>query len=156
MSMPNMRKALNSYSQSSLDVVVESASPHRLICLLFDGAIQATLLARMHMQNGQIPEKGAAISKAISIVEEGLRLSLDKTGTAEELAGNLDSLYEYISVRLLMANINNDLAMLDEVHGLLSQLRDAWQSIEQKQDAGAAVTGDVADDKRSAQSYGRA
>jgi flagellar protein FliS len=125
---PNTYSALNAYTRSALEMEVNSANPHRLILMLFDGALAAIAAAKGQIQRQQTGEKGVMLSKAISILEEGLRLSLDKTAGGE-LAQQLDALYEYMSHRLLMANINNDVAAIDEVTGLLTVLRDAWQQI---------------------------
>lgn len=124
----NPRNALNAYTKNALETEVASASPHKLVLMLYDGAIVSITKAKTHMEGGQIAAKGLAISKAIAIVEEGLRQGLDKT-VGGELAENLDALYEYMSHRLLQCNINNDLAGLDEVTRLLAQLRDAWAQI---------------------------
>ncbi|QDQ28916.1 flagellar export chaperone FliS [Chitinimonas arctica] len=128
----NIKNALNAYGQSSIELEVEHASPHKLISMLYEGALKAIFLAKAHMQNREIGPKGVAISKAIAIIEEGLRVSLD-VGKSGEIAGNLDTLYDYMSRRLFDANLNNDLAALEEVQGLLSQLREAWESIEKPQ-----------------------
>lgn len=123
-----IRRAMAAYGSQSLDADVNTASPHRLIVLLYDGAIKAISLAKLHMNNGNIAEKGNAISKAISIIEEGLRLSLDRT-TGGELAENLDALYEYMAFMLLEANIKNDSEHLDLVLKLLKELKESWESI---------------------------
>jgi flagellar secretion chaperone FliS len=123
-----IRRAMAAYGSQSLDADVNTASPHRLIVLLYDGAIKAVTLAKMHMLNNNIGEKGAAISKAISIIEEGLRLSLDRS-TGGELAENLDALYEYIAYILLEANLRNDASHLDTALSLLKDLKDSWNSI---------------------------
>jgi len=123
------RNALDAYSQVGVEVDVATASPHRLILLLFDGALKAVTKARFYMGNKEISAKGEMISKAIAIIDEGLNLSLDvKAGG--ELAENLSSLYEYMCHRLLQANLKNDVNALDEVAGLLTELRGAWASIE--------------------------
>ncbi|QLI80126.1 flagellar export chaperone FliS [Chitinibacter fontanus] len=123
-----VRRAMAAYSSQSLDADVNTASPHRLIVLLYDGAIKAVTIAKLHMQNMNIGEKGAAISKAISIIEEGLRLSLDRE-SGGELAQNLDALYEYIAYLLLEANIQNDIEKLDTALSLLKDLKESWDSI---------------------------
>lgn len=123
------RKVKNAYGQANLAATVESASPHRLIVMLFDGAIKAISLAKIHMQSGAVAEKGAAISKAIAIIEEGLRLSLDKE-KGGELAENLDALYDYMARQLLEANIHNNLELLDVVHKLLTDIKEAWEGID--------------------------
>ncbi|QNM98506.1 flagellar export chaperone FliS [Chitinimonas koreensis] len=159
MANANIRKALNSYDQGGVEQLVDTASPHKLICMLYEGALKAVMMARFHMQNNEVAAKGAAISKAISIIEEGLRVSLDKGGAGGELAGNLDALYEYMSSRLLLANLRNDMVALDEVQGLMSQLRDAWVAIDQPQAAAATGTGTgtgaAPEQRNSPLSYGR-
>ncbi|WP_174875688.1 flagellar export chaperone FliS [Vogesella oryzae] len=122
------RQALKAYGQKSLELEVESASPHKLILLLFDGAIQAIKQARFHMENGNVAEKGRLISKAIAIVDEGLLLALDRNAGGE-LAENLAALYTYCCERLFMANTKNDVAALDEVANLLGEIKSAWEEI---------------------------
>jgi flagellar protein FliS len=72
--------------------------------------------------------KGASISKAITIIDEGLKACLDKSAGGE-LAQNLSSLYDYMNQRLLIANLKNDTGILDEVSQLLTELKGAWESI---------------------------
>ena len=122
------RSALNAYSKISIDVGVTSADPHELVSMLFNGAIKSISEARLHMQNKDIAARGKAISKAIAIIDEGLKISLDdKLGG--ELAQNLRALYEYMCHRLLTASVKNEIAPLDEVIGLLKELSEAWSSI---------------------------
>src|SRR5690606_16339292 len=84
-------------------------------------------------------EKGKAISKAINIIDNGLRASLDKS-TGGEIALNLDSLYEYMGNRLLLANLKNDAAILQEVQTLLLDIKSSWESIApQQQEAPAPI-----------------
>jgi flagellar protein FliS len=80
------------------------------------------------MRSGNIAEKGKSISKAIMIIDSGLRAALDKKAGGE-IAEGLDSLYEYMSGRLVTANITNEPAILEEVQRLLIELRDAWNAI---------------------------
>jgi flagellar protein FliS len=82
-------------------------------------------------------QKGEIIGQAISIVG-GLRSSLDMTAGGE-IAANLDSLYEYIERRLLESNLNNDVAILDEVASLLREVKTAWESIPQESRSKPAV-----------------
>ena len=87
----NIKNALNAYGQSSVEIDVEHASPHKLICMLYEGAIKALFMAKLHMQNKEIGPKGVAISKAIAIIEEGLRNSLDAAEQSSEIAASLDA-----------------------------------------------------------------
>lgn len=106
---------------------VESADPHGLITLLMDGALERLVKARAHMLRGEVAAKGETISRCIEIIG-GLRDSLDpKVDSA--MVERLDSLYEYMSRRLLQANLRDDADILDEVSRLLQQLRDSWVQI---------------------------
>ncbi|HEU4621261.1 MAG TPA: flagellar export chaperone FliS [Burkholderiaceae bacterium] len=126
------------YRQVDVDTSVESADPHRLIVLLFDGALSAIGRARLSMRAGDLAGKGTALSKAIQIVTEGLSASLD-TSVGGELALNLRDLYDYIARRLAHANRHNDEAMLDEAIRLLSELREAWMDIRPAQSSTAST-----------------
>ncbi|NMG04261.1 flagellar export chaperone FliS [Azoarcus taiwanensis] len=124
----SMKNSVAAYEQVGLDMVVETADPHRLIQMLFEGASAALATAKYAMENGNTASKGAAISKAIDIISNGLDASLD-TEQGGELAERLSSLYQYMASRLLWANLKNDVAALTEVQGLISELQDAWNQI---------------------------
>lgn len=124
----SMSRPTAAYEQVSLTTSVESADPHKLILLLFEGATAALNSAKFLMQDGNIPAKGAAISKAIDIITNGLQASLDPV-QGGELAERLAALYEYMSARLLWSNMKNDVAALDEVLMLLGEIHDAWKQI---------------------------
>ena len=121
-------RALNAYGKVALDAGLAAASPHRLIVMLFEGAKAALAQARAHLQAGDVAAKGMQISRAIAIIEEGLKpaVDLDRGG---EIARNLLALYDYLPPRLLHANLHNDLAALDEVTNLLTGVADAWSAI---------------------------
>ena len=120
--------AINAYAKVGLDTSVTSADPHKLILLLYQGALLAISSAKNQMLRKDIPAKGKSISHAILIIDEGLKSSLDKNAGGE-LAQNLSALYEYMSQRLLVANLKNDVAALDEVSSLLTELKGAWEEI---------------------------
>jgi flagellar protein FliS len=132
-------KGASSYAKVGLETGIAAASPHKLIVMLFEGALTAIRNASMHMKAGDIAKKGAAVSKAIAIVENGLRASLDPVGGGE-IAVQLDSLYDYIVRRLMTANLKNDPAILDEAHALLLDLKGAWDAIGDKVAAPAPAT----------------
>jgi len=136
------QRGVNAYAKVGLETGIGSASPHKLIVMLFDGALVAVLSAQMHMKSGNVPEKGKSISKAIQIIDNGLRASLDKK-VGGQIAEGLDALYEYMSARLLTANLNNDLGMLEEVQRLLSDLRETWNAIGPTPAAAAAPGADL-------------
>ena len=129
MSFARTQGALRQYSQIATGTGVEGASPHRLIQMLLDGALEKIAVAKGHVSRSEYIEKGRHISWAISIIA-GLRASLD-INQGGEIAANLEALYDYMERRLLDANSRNDLAALDEVAGLLRQVKDAWDAIPQ-------------------------
>jgi flagellar secretion chaperone FliS len=118
----------NAYAKVGVETGVSGASPHQLIIMLYDGALVAVTSALHHMKTGNIPEKGQSISKAIMIIDGGLRASLNKE-VGGQIALNLESLYEYMSNRLLTANMKNQPEVLEEVHRLLTDLKEAWTAI---------------------------
>ncbi|WP_420477199.1 flagellar export chaperone FliS [Noviherbaspirillum sp. ST9] len=118
----------SAYAKVGVETGVVAANPHKLIIMLFEGAMVAIASATKLMQAGDIPNKGLAISKAITIIEDGLRASLDKN-VGGAIALNLDALYEYMGTQLLLANAKNDPALLDEVYQLLNGLKSAWEAI---------------------------
>ena len=122
------RSGANAYAKVGIETGVVAASPHKLIVMLFDGALAAVATAMQQMKNRNIEGKGLAISKAISIIDSGLRASLDHKAGGE-VAVNLDALYEYMSNRLMLANLNNQPELLEEVQRLLQELRSAWEAI---------------------------
>lgn len=122
--------AVRAYANVGLETGVQSAHPHRLIAMLFDGALLAVARARQAIVAKDITARGAAISKAIQIIDEGLKASLVDTGS--ELAANLRALYEYMGRRLLFASLKNDTGALDEVTRLLTDIKEAWNAIEPK------------------------
>lgn len=132
-----MRNPAESYAKVGVESAVSTADPHRLIMMLFDGALAALSQARIHMEAGDIPKKGVSISKAIDLISNGLRASLDMEAGGQ-LAERLAALYDYMGQRLLFANLNNNLAALDEVNELLGGLRDAWSQIAPGSDQVAA------------------
>jgi flagellar protein FliS len=119
---------VNVYAKISVETGVLAASPNKLIIMLYEGAITACRSAIVHMQNSDIPNKGAMFSKAILIIESGLRLSLDKKAGGE-IAVSLDALYAYMSHRLTLANIRNEPEFVHEVIKLLTELKSAWETI---------------------------
>lgn len=122
--------AISAYQRVGVESGVESANPHKLILMLFEGAHEALAKAKIHLQHGEIESKGQMLSKAIMIIDHGLKASLDMNAGGD-LAIKLQSLYDYMSHRLFLANIQNNPEIIDEVHKLLSELYEAWKSIKE-------------------------
>ncbi|MCK2087642.1 flagellar export chaperone FliS [Thauera aromatica] len=123
----NVRHGARAYARMGIESGVMSASPHKLIMMLFDGGIGFIRAARLHMQGGKVAAKGEAISKAIDVVG-GLSSALDHE-RGGELAGRLEALYDYISDLLLKANLENSVDRLDEAERLLADIASAWREI---------------------------
>jgi flagellar protein FliS len=134
-SLSNPRMA---YNQIGVEARVASADPHQLILMLFDGAMMSVSTASHQIDMGDTAGKGQSISRAIDIIGNGLKVSLD-LDAGGELAQRLYALYDYMCVRLLHANSQNDKAALDEVAHLLGELKGAWEDIRQKLVQGAPV-----------------
>ncbi len=118
----------SAYSDLHMETDVASADPHKLILMLFEGAILAISRARLDMTNNEIAAKGKSVSHAITIIDNGLKASLDMN-VGGEIAKNLASLYDYMTMRLLVSNMNNSVEGLDEVRKLLLELKEAWEAI---------------------------
>jgi len=118
------------YAKIGVESAVMSATQQQLVGMLFDGALSALIRARLFMQDGNIEGKGSSISKAINIIEAGLKEGLTEN-KGDELADNLLDLYNYMTRRLLHANLHNDVAAVEEVEGLLRNIADAWKEVVQ-------------------------
>ncbi|WP_044870400.1 flagellar export chaperone FliS [Pseudomonas sp. LFM046] len=125
----NAMAALKQYQSVNTQAQAVDASPHRLIQMLMEGGLTRLAQARGAIERGQMAQKGELIGKAIAIIG-GLRdgLNFEQGG---EIAANLDSLYEYMVSRLLEANLKCDIALVDEVAGLLRNVKTGWDGIAQ-------------------------
>lgn len=130
MTYSSAHNALGQYNKMAVQAGVESATPHRLIQMLMEGVLEKVARAKGCMQRNDIRTKGQQIGWAISILE-GLKASLNKA-EGGELAQNLEDLYIYMEQRLIVANRDNDPAILDEVTALMRQIKDGWDSIADK------------------------
>jgi len=129
--------ALSHYRNVNTSTGVEDATPHRLIQMLLEGALDKIAAARGHMRHGDAAEKGRHISWAISIIS-GLQGSLDLE-QGGEVARNLDALYDYMVRRLGEAGAGNDPAILDEVASLLLEVKRGWDELPGRLEEGGGV-----------------
>lgn len=126
------RAGANAYARVGVETQAMSASPHQLIVMLFDGVVTTIGMARHHMASGDTVAKGNAISKAISIVDNGLKASLDAKAAGAagaELVANLSALYDFVIRRLLYANLYHDVKALDEAEAILENIASAWREV---------------------------
>lgn len=127
--MTSAQQALAQYARVNTVSSVEDASPHRLIQLLLDGALERIAVARRALESGQVAARGTAIGKTVDIVS-ALRSSLNFEAGGE-VAANLEALYDYVERRLLQANLEASDAMLDECARLLHEVKEGWDGIGQ-------------------------
>jgi flagellar protein FliS len=126
-----VERALDTYTRLEVETGVSAASPQRLIVMLYEGAIKSLCSAKAALARGDVSARGAMISKAIAIIDDGLRPAVDPAAGGE-IAQNLLALYEYMANRLLLANLKSDEASVDEVIALLSELKTAWDILERQ------------------------
>jgi flagellar protein FliS len=111
-------------AQAYRRVESESRSPLELVVMLYDGALRFVSEARDAHHHKDLRARGKAISKTLAIIGELQNtLDMEKGGSVAE---QLDSLYTYINTRLLDVTTKHDIAACDEVHKLLSTLREGW------------------------------
>ena len=122
---------LQAYKSVRRSTLVEGASPHQLITMLYDGAVSNIAIARKHLANDNRAQMHFHIDKSVAIVQE-LQASL-KDYDSNELAGNLFELYSYIVNTMIAANQNKDDEGLATCSNLINILRDAWQAIAPEQ-----------------------
>jgi flagellar protein FliS len=128
--------ATRAYATVGMHTAVEAASPHKLILMLYDGLLKQLRLAKAHMARKEIGLKASCITRALSILDQGLLCSLNLEAGGD-IASQLQSLYMYCGQRLLHANLRNDQAALDEVIRLIEPLRGAWFEISPQPPAAA-------------------
>ena len=97
--------------------------------MLMEGALDRMAQAKGAMSRNDLPQKALLITKAIEIIT-GLRQGLDEEKAEDKDAmQQLDSLYEYMTVRLTQANAANDPELIDEVARLLITVKSGWDAI---------------------------
>ena len=125
----------NLYRKTGVEIDVHGASPHRLVTMLFDGLMEAIAQARGAIAAGNIEMKARSIGRAVRIVDEGLKATLNLQDGGR-LAADLNDLYAYVTLRLTQANLRGDLQALDECKHLLQPLQQAWAEIGQRVEGG--------------------
>lgn len=112
----------NPYAQYKQNTIF-TAPPEELTLMLYDGAIKFINQASLYMQEKKYDKSSNASIRAQDIITE-LNTTLDMQ---YEISKNLRSLYDYMLRRMIEANVKKDVAIFDEVLGLVSELRDAWK-----------------------------
>ena len=125
----NPMRALRQYQKVNSHAQVSEASPHRLVQMLMEGGLDRMAQAKGAMERGDIALKGLMLGKAVDIII-GLRDGLNPEKTEDPASlQQLDNLYAYMMTRLMTANRENSVEMIDEVSGLLATLKSGWDEI---------------------------
>lgn len=122
---------IQSYQNVGFETDIRGSDPHRLIILLFEGALTALDRAEASLAAKNIQDKTDALTRAIEIILDGLSASLNLE-EGGDVAANLKALYDYMASRLTHANFQNDLGAIHEVRGLLTEICAAWKEIAPK------------------------
>ena len=130
---PVSSRAASAYQRINIETSVDGANPHQLVALLYQALLRAIAAARTALARGDIAAKGAEISKAVRILEEGLKSGLN-VEAGGEVALNLRGVYGYCVGRLTQANLKNDDARLAEVVALIEPIAQAWVQIQARAD----------------------
>lgn len=116
---------MNPYLKTYQRNEVETASPEKILILLYDGAIQFLNKAKIAMQNNNIPEIHNNIIGCEEIIEEFINTVDEEKGG--DFAIRIKALYQYFYNTLVMANIKKDESKIDEVLKHLIELRATWK-----------------------------
>ncbi|HZO91644.1 MAG TPA: flagellar export chaperone FliS [Chthonomonadaceae bacterium] len=127
---PARRNVPRQAHQQYQKALVETASPTRLIVLLYDGAIRFCSLGREAMLARDLEAQSTNLIKAQRILGE-LMSSLDSK-VGGEVAQNLFQLYRYMLEQLVQANLYDQTEPVDEVLAMLRELRDTWQEVDRQ------------------------
>jgi flagellar protein FliS len=127
MYLPIYNRSASAYSRVGVETSVSCADPHELIDLLFNNLLETLSLARNAIEYKNIAAKGTSIAKATRLIAEGLQGGLSPAGGL--LTTNLSALYDYCIVRLVQANLKNDVAAIDEVSNLIEPVAESWKAI---------------------------
>lgn len=119
------------YASTNIESNAIAGNPHKLIAMLYEGALVAILQAEHHMKQNNVMEKSAAIIKANDIILMGLDASLN-IEEGGEIGQNLHALYSYMCQQLIMCNLHNDVIKLKEIYSLLLDLKNTWDAIAPK------------------------
>lgn len=123
----NMRTSLKAYQKISVNSQLASASPHKVVQMLFGGAMERLVQAKAAMEQNNIQIKAERITKAWDIIAHlQVSLSIDDGG---EIAQNLNDLYSFMLQYLTEANLENNPQKIDVVYQMLAEIKSAWDQI---------------------------
>lgn len=119
--MAQLRNAANLYQHNT----VQTASPAKIILMLYDGAIRFCNIAKDAMDENNIEKTNTNLQKAQKIIVQ-LRMDLDMK---YPIANEFDRVYDYIYRRLVEANMQKDKEILEEALKHIKTMRDTWKEV---------------------------
>ena len=120
----------NNPYQKYKNTQVETADSGKLLLMLYDGAIKFAKSAKQAMKEEDYETVNNKLNRVQAIIAElHSTLEMEKGG---EIAENLELLYDYMNRRLITANVDKTLEPLEEVLGMLEELRETWQQAVEK------------------------
>ncbi len=123
----NSLAALSQYGKIKDDTQTMYASPHQLMLMLFDGALEAMSLTIAAIQNKNFELRSKQNTRSITIIN-GMRDCLDMEAGGD-LANNLYSLYQYMAQELFKASFKNDADTIQNIQTMLKDIRESWEKI---------------------------
>lgn len=138
-------KGMSAYRDVDIQTRSVQTDQFELVALMFEGVMESVTRAKGALQQADTPTKIVEISRAVRIIQEGLRTSLD-LDNGGELAQNLANLYDYCVVRLTQANAQNSVEALDEVAVLIKPVADAWRQMRNASPAATDSDSSMADE----------
>ncbi|WP_375057616.1 flagellar export chaperone FliS [Zobellella sp. DQSA1] len=126
-----MRGSLKAYKSVAVDSQKNVATPHKMVQMLLAGVLERLAKAKMAIEQGNTPQRGELLGRAIDILNE-LQAALDKDAGGE-IAVNLDNLYDFCVHELLLANAEADAQRIDNVARIIRDIKEAWDMIPAEQ-----------------------
>ncbi len=130
------QRSIQQYRQNTVASLKE-ASPHAQVAAIFQHIVGNLVAASNAIDRKDVKQRGECISKAIRLIDV-LKISLDleKGGN---IATNLDALYDYCTQKLIIGNIQSDKSHIDEVSGIIREIKEGWDGIPEEHRNGTAV-----------------
>ena len=127
MNMALRNKFAQQYANNYVETAVSEATPHKLVEMLYEGALKHLNLTKVFIDQKNFEKKSAHVNKALSIMN-ALRAGVDLE-KGKDVGGNLYDLYDYCYRRTFEASSQNDSIIINEVIGLIKGLDEAWKQM---------------------------
>ncbi|MEA1988951.1 MAG: flagellar export chaperone FliS [Pseudomonadota bacterium] len=127
MNMAMKKQFAKQYASNYVETSVSEASPHKLIEMLYEGALKNMNLAKAFIEQKDFAQKAEHINKALEILH-ALRVGVDleKGG---DVAENLYALYDYCYRTLIVASAQNNITTVDEIIEHIKTVSEAWKQM---------------------------